>query len=158
MLSKLSLERAVLGLGLFFSSLPDSENIISQKEKQNQWEEKVNCQYLCVYCCGSCDFWGTVSSSTVFQKSKFHWNIWNEVSAYFILETKIAFDSKLKPINHPESKIASSLFVGGKRNLHLIGKIAGIWGCMSAGRRLGWHVFVCLSQIPVQSYCSAVFP
>lgn len=48
------------------------------------------------------------------SKSQFHWNAWNEVSAYFLLESKIAFDSKLKPINYPESKIASSLFMGEK--------------------------------------------
>lgn len=92
------------------------------------------------------------------SKSQFHWNAWNELSAYFLLESKIAFDSKLKLINYPESKIASSLFVGGKRNLHLIEKITGMWGCMSVWRRLGWRVFVCVSQIPVQSYCSAAFP
>lgn len=48
MLSKLSLERALLGLDFGFSPLPDSENIISQKEKLRANEKRKLIASICV--------------------------------------------------------------------------------------------------------------
>lgn len=50
MLSKLSLERALLGLGLFFFPLPDPENIIPQKEKHraNEKRKLIANIYVCI--------------------------------------------------------------------------------------------------------------
>lgn len=58
--------------------------------------------------------------------------------------------SKPKLINHPELKIISSLLIYIPWEKYQAR--GDVWS------RLGWHVVVRLRQVPVRSYCSAVFP